>query len=83
MSEQTNNDLGHTLGRIEGTLERFEQTLEKFDHQLFGNGQPGKLAIIEKRLADLEESRSKFKGAVAAFTALGATELYHLIFGRR
>lgn len=92
--DQSNNDLGRTLGRIEATLEGFQQTLERFDHHLFGNGQPGKLSEIDthltatdERVDDLERSRSWIKGGAAAITGLvsmlGLTEMYHLLFGKR
>ncbi len=85
--QQTNNELARTLGRIEATLEKFDETLVRFDHQLFGNGQPGKLTILDKRVDDLEETHSRVKGAIATLaafvTAIGGTGLYHLLFGRR
>lgn len=85
--QQSNNELARTLGRIEATLEKFDETLVRFDHQLFGNGQPGKLTIMDQRLDSLDTTRSKVKGALSALaavvTAIGGTELYHLFFGRR
>ena len=85
--QQTNNELARTLGRIEATLEKFDETLTRFDHQLFGNGQPGKITLINERLYKIEETHSKVKGAIgtlAAFvTAIGGTGIYHLLFGRK
>lgn len=85
--QQTNNELARTLGRIEGTLEKFDETLTRLDHQLFGNGQPGMITIINQRLGNLEDSKSKVKGALATLAAIisavGGTEAYHLLFGRR
>lgn len=81
--QQTNNDLAHTLGRIEGTLERFDETLVRFDHKLFGNGQPGEISKIEDRLGTLETFKSYIKGGFALVTLIGVTELYHLFVGRK
>lgn len=85
--QQTNNELAHTLGRIEATLERFDQTLDKFDHRLFGNGQPGELTNLSGRLGVLENFKSYIKGGFATLgglvTLIGGTELYHLFSGHK
>ena len=85
--QQTNNELARTLGRIEATLEKFDETLTRFDHQLFGNGQPGKLTVVDDRLGVLETFKSTAKGAIgtisAIISAVGLTELFHLFAGRK
>ena len=85
--QQTNNELAHTLGRIEATLERFDKTLEAFDHKLFGNGQPGQISTLDSRMGVLENFKSYIKGGFATLgglvTLIGGTELYHLFSGRR
>jgi hypothetical protein len=90
--QQSNNELAHTLGRIEATLERFDQTLERFDHKLFGNGQPGEISRLDKqsdkldgRLEILENFKSYIKGGFATLgaivTLIGGTELYRIFSG--
>ena len=84
--QQSNNELARTLGRIEATLEKFDETLTKFDHKLFGNGQPGKITLLENRVGVLEDHKSTIKGAFATLsaivTAVGGAELWHLFRGR-
>lgn len=85
--QQSNNELARTLGRIEETLKNFEASFTKLDHQLFGNGQPGKLSVLDTRLSVLEDYKSTIKGAFATLgglvTLIGGTTLYHLFFGRK
>lgn len=68
-------------------------TLERMDHELFGNGQPGRLKELDTKIQDLDDKvedherfKSYIKGSFATLsliiTALGGTELYHLFFGR-
>jgi len=68
------------------TLTEIKTTLERIDHQLFGNGQPGELAVLKTRLNLIEEFRSTIKGALGALAALitfiGGATLWHLISGK-
>jgi len=82
--QQTNNELAHTLGRIEATLEKFEETLTRFDHKIFGNGQPGEFQIHDRRIQKLEDYKTFIKGALATLTGivslLGGTMIYRIFF---
>lgn len=42
-----------------------EQMMGDMQYRLFGNGQPGQLQRIDRRLARLESWRSKWAGAAA------------------
>ena len=68
-------------------------TLDRMDHELFGNGQPGKLReldtkiqLLDDRVESHERFKSYIKGTFAAIStivsALGVTEFYHLFLGK-
>lgn len=72
-------------------LAKIGERLERMDHDLFGNGQPGKIQVLEKdiqsnssRVEVLEKTESHMKGWVAGvlFVALAigglAEFLYHV-----
>lgn len=65
-------------------LIRLEERLERMDHDLFGNGQPGKIQVLEKQVGTLTNAESHLKGWVAGVLALAmliggfAEFLYHI-----
>jgi len=46
-------------------LARIDERLENLEHQLLGNGQPGRCAIHEKEITSLILWRSRLAGALA------------------
>lgn len=63
-------------------LARIETTLTALNTHLMGNGQPGILTKYDTRLNDLENTRSRMRGALAvitvALTATGGFLMKHL-----
>lgn len=51
------------ISRIESRLERMEAMLERLEHDLLGNGQPGAISLLSKRLTVLEAFRWQVLGA--------------------
>jgi len=52
-------------------------------HRLFGNGQPGFVTTVDKRITALEHVEAKGKGALWAATALlGILETVHWIWSK-
>ena len=45
-------------------LVRIETLLDDLHHTLMGNGQPGKIADLDKDIAELKETHQKIKGAI-------------------
>lgn len=72
----SNEDLAIMIARLETTLTRI-------DHILFGNGQPGELDKMQKRIKVTEEFRSSIRGALAVLTFLmtifGGMVVTHII----
>ncbi len=66
-------------------LNTMKTTLDRIDHELLGNGQPGRVAKIETRLTDIEQFEFQAKGVIAGLgvviTAVGAFVAKH-IFGK-
>ena len=73
-------------------LVEMQAAVNRMEHELFGNGQPGRLKEIEasidkvnERVDAHENFKSTIKGAFATIStlvgALGLTELYHLFLG--
>lgn len=54
----------------EERLGRIDQRLERLEHELLGNGQPGRCANHARRLAKLELWRSGIVGVVSLLGAL-------------
>lgn len=71
----------HELNTTE-RLVRIETTLEVLKTRLLGNGQPGDLQKFDTRIDNLEESRSRVRGALWAIgltiTTLTGGLLHHL-----
>jgi hypothetical protein len=64
-------------------IARMDQTLQRIDHELFGNGQPGRLQRGEDRIAVLEDRASFSRGVMWAVglvvTLLTSTTVVELI----
>ena len=61
---------------IESRLIVVEEILGRIELRLFGNGQPGELNSIKKRLTDLEQFKWKFVGAMGAALTIAETVKY-------
>lgn len=70
-------------------IARIETTMDLMYQRLFGNGQPGELALIHKRIGEVDErvdgfdkDKSYVKGIIAVLALIislvGGTEIYHL-----
>ncbi len=49
---------------LEVQLARVETVLLRMEERLFGNGQPGVIEKLDRRVGDLEDSEAKGKGAL-------------------
>ena len=74
----TNEQIAIDIAKIQTTLDRMER-------DLMGNGQPGRIARLETRMALVEDFESKAKGVIAIVslgtTAIGGFLAKHL-FGK-
>ena len=61
---------------VEERLMSVEIVLYRIEQRLFGNGQPGEITTIKSRLADLEQFKWKFVGAMGAALTLAETIKY-------
>jgi hypothetical protein len=68
---------------IEVRLARIDEIVQRMDHELLGNGQPGRIQKAEDRLAELEKSASWSRGAGwvigTLLTLLSGTSVYELV----
>ena len=68
-------------------LASIESTLDRIDHELFGNGQPGRLKEIEVRIEELEEVHDQSRGALWVLRilvgALGLFDIVHWIWPKQ
>lgn len=59
-------------------LERFirvEEAILRLEFELLGNGQPGKLALIDQRVGRLEKWKARMGGGLAVVGFIGAAIL--------
>lgn len=59
------SDITERLVRIEESLKNLGEEFDEMKDELFGNGQPGKITLIENRISELEKTLYKILGAVA------------------
>lgn len=77
-------DLREKVDKHGEMLTEVKTIVERIDHELLGNGQPGKISLIEGRLGKLENSESHLKGWVlgvgGVFLCVGALAefIYHI-----
>jgi hypothetical protein len=68
--------------KIESRLAVIEAVVLRIEDRLFGNGQPGELDALTKRLSTLEHSRSYVKGVLWVIglftTGVGAAVIKHV-----
>lgn len=71
-------DQGTLLARLDERFKGMDERLERMDHDLFGNGKPGKLSEMEDDIKDscdrvdvLEKADSHMKGWVAGVVGVG------------
>jgi hypothetical protein len=72
--------------RLETLVNGLSDRIASLERRLFGNGQPGELAVVNKRLSHLEQFKYSLIGAAAVLGALGASvvEIVRwIITGRR
>lgn len=66
-------------------LIRVDEGLKDLKHQLLGNGQPGIIQKQEGKISELEDFRSKAKGALGVIlflvSVVGGTELVRFLGG--
>jgi hypothetical protein len=55
---------------IQTEMAEIRTIVERIDHELLGNGQPGKIQQLEGRAARLESWRSYASGALVVISAL-------------
>jgi len=51
------------VARLDEKMDSLKETLDKLDHNLFGNGQPGVIETLWKRVRRLEYYLAMFMGA--------------------
>lgn len=73
-----------TASNIEVRLSLLEQRDKSLRHELFGNGQPGRLSKIEKKIDQIDDKTGKIVVAVvflASTVSSGATAVVMRIVG--
>ncbi len=60
MNEPTDRDL----------LIRLDARVEALHRELLGNGQPGRIAVVEERVDSLEQTRDRARGWLAGASAI-------------
>lgn len=86
--EKLHSENVERLVRIEAGNEHLDKCLDELKRRLFGNGQPGELSALKKRVTALEISYWKAVGtltciaAIVGFLTGGGTLTLHALLGK-